>query len=113
MNKTRYERRSDFCRPELGAAAPRLQEIDDDTRLVPGRLTGQESRVVAELLRGCSNRQIARRLDLSEHTVKFHMRNILRKFGVRSRMLILVHSGRFGTGKAGCYSRDAFATKAY
>ena len=94
MNRTRYETRSDFCKADLQGGMPRLQEIDDAApALFPDRLTGQESRVVAELLRGCSNRQIARRLDLSENTVKFHMKNILRKFGVRSRMLIVVQSG--------------------
>lgn len=93
MNKTRYERRSDFLKSELNLAPAGRSET---RRFSPEPLTAQESRVFSELMKGLSNRQIARILDLSEHTVKFHMKNLMAKFGVHSRMLLLVRSMRTG-----------------
>jgi DNA-binding NarL/FixJ family response regulator len=48
-------------------------------------LSEQETRVLAELARGRSNRQIAEALWLSEQTIKFHLRNVYRKLGVANR----------------------------
>jgi DNA-binding NarL/FixJ family response regulator len=54
----------------------------------PKRVTGlseKETAVLAELANGYTNKQIAARLWLSEQTVKFHLRNIYRKLGIKSR----------------------------
>ena len=54
----------------------------------PKRVTGlseKEMAVLAELANGYTNKQIAARLWLSEQTVKFHLRNIYRKLGIKSR----------------------------
>jgi DNA-binding NarL/FixJ family response regulator len=48
-------------------------------------LTTREREVLEWLGQGLSNRQIAGRLDISEHTVKFHVSAIYAKLGVRSR----------------------------
>ena len=48
-----------------------------------GGLTGQELRTLALLAEGCSNKDIARDMDLGLPTVKFHLRNLYRKLGVR------------------------------
>lgn len=48
-------------------------------------LTEKEVAVLAELCHGHTNKQIAARLWLSEQTVKFHLRNIYRKLGIKSR----------------------------
>jgi DNA-binding NarL/FixJ family response regulator len=48
-------------------------------------LSEQEARVLAELAKGRSNRQIAETLWLSEQTIKFHLRNVYRKLGVANR----------------------------
>ncbi len=48
-------------------------------------LTTREREVLEWLGQGLSNRQIAGRLDISEHTVKFHVSTIYAKLGVRSR----------------------------
>ena len=48
-------------------------------------LSGRELDVLTELSRGRSNREIAERLHITEHTVKFHVANILSKLGVHSR----------------------------
>jgi DNA-binding NarL/FixJ family response regulator len=48
-------------------------------------LTARESEVAVFLANGCSNREIADALFISEHTVKTHLKAILRKTGVASR----------------------------
>jgi DNA-binding CsgD family transcriptional regulator len=48
-------------------------------------LTPTEERVVELVAEGLRNREIAARLFLSEKTVEFHLRNVFRKLGVRSR----------------------------
>ncbi len=49
-------------------------------------LSFRENEVVNLLLKGLSNRAIAQRLDVSEKTVKFHLTNIFKIAGVKSRM---------------------------
>lgn len=49
-------------------------------------LTERELDVLHELARGLSNKQIASALTISEQTVKVHIRNLLRKLNVRSRV---------------------------
>ena len=50
-----------------------------------GGLSEKELAVLAELSHGHTNKQIAANLWLSEQTVKFHLRNIYRKLGIKSR----------------------------
>lgn len=49
-------------------------------------LTLREQEILARIAAGDSNKQIARRLSLSLHTVKRHVANILNKLGVNSRV---------------------------
>lgn len=55
------------------------------TDLDTGDLTPREREVLAEIVRGVSNKQIARDLGIAEVTVKLHSRRILEKLGVRNR----------------------------
>ncbi|TMV86085.1 response regulator transcription factor [Thioclava sp. BHET1] len=48
-------------------------------------LTRQEIKVLALVVEGGSNKQIARQLGLAEVTVKFHLSNLYRKLGCHSR----------------------------
>ena len=48
-------------------------------------LTPRETEVLSTIADGLSNKEIARRLDISLHTVKFHIESLLRKLGARSR----------------------------
>ena len=48
-------------------------------------LTGREEEVLALLVEGMTNRQIAQRLDISLSTVKFHVSAVLSKLEVASR----------------------------
>jgi two-component system nitrate/nitrite response regulator NarL len=48
-------------------------------------LTRRELDVLAALGDGLSNKALARRLGISQHTVKFHLESLFRKLGVTSR----------------------------
>ncbi|HEX5594554.1 MAG TPA: response regulator transcription factor [Micromonosporaceae bacterium] len=50
-------------------------------------LTPREQQVLALLAKGLSNKQIARRLDISEHGVKRHVTNLLAKLNSPNRTL--------------------------
>lgn len=54
------------------------------------QLTGRELDVLHELAHGLSNKQIAIALAITEQTTKVHIRNILRKLDVRSRMAAVI-----------------------
>jgi DNA-binding CsgD family transcriptional regulator len=48
-------------------------------------LTPRELEVLATLAEGMTNKAIARRLNISLHTVKFHIESLFRKLGARTR----------------------------
>jgi DNA-binding NarL/FixJ family response regulator len=48
-------------------------------------LTPRQDGVLRLLLEGCSNKEIARQLNLSPHTVKIHVSALLRRFAVQKR----------------------------
>ncbi|HEX5495209.1 MAG TPA: response regulator transcription factor [Mycobacteriales bacterium] len=58
------------------------------------RLTGREMEVLRLIARGMSNREIARELFISENTVKNHIRNMLEKLQLHSRMEAVVYAVR-------------------
>ncbi len=72
-----------------GTTARRI--LDEFARLPPHRsdqtaiLTSREIEVLRELMNGASNQAIAKRLVISENTVKNHVRNILVKLHFHSR----------------------------
>jgi DNA-binding NarL/FixJ family response regulator len=51
----------------------------------PALLTERETDVLRLIARGCSNKDIARKLAIGDETVKTHVSNILSKLGVESR----------------------------
>ena len=52
-----------------------------------GTLTPREREILRALVRGGSNKVIARAVDLNENAVKFHLKNIFRKLGVADRAM--------------------------
>jgi NarL family two-component system response regulator LiaR len=62
----------------------------------PTPLTPREMEVLRLLAQGHSNKEIARILQLSEVTVKFHVRHILAKLDVQSRTQALLVALRMG-----------------
>lgn len=59
---------------------------DRDAELLASQLTPREREVLALLVEGSDNAQIARRLSVSANTVRTHVQSILTKLGVRSRL---------------------------
>ena len=59
-------------------------------------LTPRESQVLHLMAEGKSNKTIARELDISEHTVKFHVNAILGKLNAQSRTEAVVAATRLG-----------------
>ncbi len=58
------------------------------------RLTNRELEVLRHVARGRNNREIARTLFISENTVKNHIRNILEKLQLHSRMEAVMYAMR-------------------
>ena len=48
--------------------------------------------MLREIAQGASNKEIARRLDIAETTVKIHVQHILRKLGLSSRVQAAVYA---------------------
>ena len=62
---------------------------------VPGlRLTEREVEVLRLVAKGLNNREVARQLFISENTVKNHVRNILEKLQLHSRMEAVMYAVR-------------------
>lgn len=59
-------------------------------------LTAREHDVLRLLAQGLPNKEIARRLAISEHTVKFHINAVLGKLGAQSRTEAVVLAMRMG-----------------
>ena len=49
-------------------------------------LTDREREVLRHVASGCSNREIARALALTDHTIKWHLKNVYAKLGVNGRL---------------------------
>ena len=65
----------------LTATVPGLLEVEDQVE----HLTAREREVLRLMSGGLGNKEIAARLGISEHTVKFHASSILGKMGAGSR----------------------------
>ena len=58
--------------------------------------TDREREVTRLLASGLTNREIGRRIYVSESTAKFHVRNVMRKLGVHSRAEVAYAAGKRG-----------------
>ena len=56
------------------------------------RMTKREREIIVLIAEAMSNKEIAERLNLSTHTVKSHIHNILEKMALHSRLQIATHS---------------------
>lgn len=77
------------------ARARRVLDVCAGGDVLPA-LTKREREVLRLLADGLTNRQIAERLVVSEHTVHRHVTNILRKLGLPSRTAAAAHAVRAG-----------------
>ncbi len=77
-------------------AAPRGGASTATSTGSPDSLTPREREVLALLAEGLSNKAIADRLSISEHTAKFHVNAVLAKLGVQRRTEAVVRAARLG-----------------
>ncbi|MBP1966717.1 response regulator transcription factor [Paenibacillus aceris] len=93
---------------KTGLAATALQRVaasdfltaDTDTKLLPGDpLTDREHEILQEMAYGLRNEQIARKLFITEGTVKSHVHRILQKFDCEDRTQVVVAALRNGMVK--------------
>ncbi|MGO2450112.1 LuxR C-terminal-related transcriptional regulator [Pseudomonas taetrolens] len=62
------------------------------------KLTRREMDVLDWLMQGYANKEIAQRLNISCFTVRDHVSSLLFKYGVESRMALMVAVSRLGGG---------------
>lgn len=78
--------------PDLVVLAPRITIDPRDSE----ELTPREIDVLQHLAAGLSNKEIAVRLGISDHTVKFHVNAVLTKLNADSRTEAVVRGVRLG-----------------
>ncbi|MEP7055663.1 MAG: response regulator transcription factor [Actinomycetota bacterium] len=74
--------------------ASMIKRGDERQQLPTPRLTDREMEVLKLVAKGMNNRDIAKQLFISENTVKNHIRNILEKLQLHSRMEAVVYAVR-------------------
>ncbi|MGH2724473.1 MAG: response regulator [Actinomycetota bacterium] len=74
--------------------AAMTKRTDERQELPPPRLTDRELEVLKLVAQGLNNRDIAKQLFISENTVKNHIRNILEKLQLHSRMEAVIYAVR-------------------
>jgi DNA-binding NarL/FixJ family response regulator len=74
--------------------ATMIKKGDERQQLPAPRLTDRELEVLKLVAKGLNNRDIAKELFISENTVKNHIRNILEKLQLHSRMEAVVYAVR-------------------
>src|SRR6266508_323987 len=78
----------------LNEFATMVKRADEKQQLPTPRLTDREMEVLKLVAKGHNNRDIAKELYISENTVKNHIRNILEKLHLHSRMEAVVYAVR-------------------
>ncbi|HVU09784.1 MAG TPA: response regulator transcription factor [Phototrophicaceae bacterium] len=73
-----------------------LIESESTTAPLVDALTPRELEVINLIAEGLPNKNIAAKLKISEHTVKFHVNAILTKLGAQSRTEAVVRATRMG-----------------
>jgi len=71
-----------------------LRDKNRPTSLTEAGLTEQEGRILEHLIEGKSNKLIARDLGIAEGTVKVHVKHVLKKLNLRSRVEAAVWADR-------------------
>jgi DNA-binding NarL/FixJ family response regulator len=81
----------------LFAQIAREVEVLEPARVVEAvRMTPREREVIDLIGEGFSNKEIATRLNIATHTVKSHVRNVMEKLALHTRLQIAAYSHREG-----------------
>lgn len=86
--------------PNVGGRGS-IQSADVELAARMASLSAQQLRILAMIVEGKLNKQIAGELDIAEQTVKGHVSTILRKLGVVSRTQAAVLAERLSFGQPG------------
>ncbi|HEX2028377.1 MAG TPA: response regulator transcription factor [Nitriliruptorales bacterium] len=78
----------------LNEFASMVKKEEEKEQVPAPRLTPREMEVLQHVAQGMNNREIAKTLFISENTVKNHVRNILEKLHLHSRMEAVVYAVR-------------------
>ncbi|MDP1919260.1 MAG: response regulator transcription factor [Myxococcales bacterium] len=81
---------------EPGWLGPASHVTIETGKNVDDNLTPREHEVLILLAEGLSNKQIAAKLTISEHTAKFHVNSILQKMDAQKRVEAVVRAARRG-----------------
>ena len=90
LGSTRESERASALLRKLGPT-PQTSDPKPHTQLTP-----RQVEILKLVAQGMSNAQIAKRLKLSDHTVKRHVANLLTKLGLASRAAAVAHAAREG-----------------
>ena len=86
-NLSRAERGQLMVSPQLTRILATTLRDEKSARKDPGaELTGREREILAMVAAGHSNKHIAKKLGITEATVKVHVKNLLKKLNFRSRV---------------------------
>jgi len=83
---------------EYSSSLSEVKTIDIKDKL---NLTDREQEMFTLLLTGASPKEIAYSLKISYHTVNFHVKNLYRKLGIRSRIELFSNFGKNSVPPAG------------
>jgi two-component system nitrate/nitrite response regulator NarL len=80
-----------FCSPSAVGSSSLTSPSRPDGQTIEAEATNRQQEVMRHLREGLSNKTIARRMMISEATVKIHIRHIMRKIGVHNRTQVALH----------------------
>jgi DNA-binding NarL/FixJ family response regulator len=82
--------------PMTGTLFAQIAEMavqrDGDAALDEVRMTQREREVIALIALGMSNKEISQRLNIATHTVKSHVRNVMEKLALHTRLQIAAYA---------------------
>ena len=81
-----------FSQIASSANGRRREDVIEDVRM-----TRREREVIDLIGEGLSNKEIASRLNIATHTVKSHVRNVMEKLALHTRLQIAAYSHQQGT----------------
>lgn len=76
-----------FSQIARDAVTPQRAELAESVRLTP-----REQQVITLISEGLSNKEIASRLQIAVHTVKSHVRNVMEKLTLHSRLQVAAYA---------------------
>ena len=85
-----------FDRATLSELVEGLRAADAEAPCEAAALTSRESEIVESVASGLKNKQVARRLFISEVTVRHHLTSIYAKLGISNRQQLMLYAFRQG-----------------